>query len=604
MKFKSIFRAFLLLGSIGCMAFSAGSCTKEESTGVASGVITGTVTSVDGEAIEGVTVTARDLGRSAETGADGTYTLDGVPVSSVLLTFTAEGFQTTNITVPRTFFDNSNHAVADVVMNNADAVISGMVYDGDSDNGDSPLSGATVTLTFGSKSESVTTGEDGTYRFENMVVQDYAMSVTHSERLSVNKSISADMFTEGQEGKMSVSLDITMFSSALLPGLSIDDLKNADKWYYNEYRGGNQGGPNDWSVAYMSVLDFHGAWQNQGEGVAIQIQNTEADRSNPGNLDVFDSFVYGSKLITEDNKILTLNVRTHDKENQTVFGVQVIDLSETEPSAKKVGSNASYSGDTYKDFHFDLSEYIGKEVIIAIGTYREQSGDYYRQLVLKHIAFTSDGNQGAAHISGNAVSGLEGWYMTQEMVRSTMPNEKKSFNANTPGEALNNDDYLRGATGYHVFRGKNHIIQEWGFMHVSKDVEPHRTEGFIIKTNNDANLSTTVPSSYFYAKLPVSPGSDKLTFNIRSFSSSSPTYFKVTAITEDCTVKHLSPAVYPEGASEAMDGCWKFAIESFSDFTYDLSEFDGQDVMITIGVFKGENSNTEDKLCFHEITLN
>ena len=56
----------------------------------------------------------------------------------------------------------------------------------------------------------------------------------------------------------------------------------------------------------------------------------------------------------------------------------------------------------------------------------------------------------------------------------------------------------KGSEGYSIFRGKSHIIQEWSFMYVSKDVEPHRTEGFIIKTNNDGNLSTTTPSSYFY----------------------------------------------------------------------------------------------------------
>ena len=88
-------------------------------------------------------------------------------------------------------------------------------------------------------------------------------------------------------------------------------------------------------------------------------------------------------------------------------------------------------------------------------------------------------------------------------------------------------------------------------------------------------------------KVPVAAGHDKITFNVRTFSSSTPTYFKVTAITEDCTVEHLLPVNAPVG-SEGADKCWKAAVESYTDFTYDLSRFDGQDVMITIGVFKGE----------------
>lgn len=593
----------MLLSAIGGMAFFIGSCDKGTGDEGSIGTITGTVLDTEENPIAGVSVTAKDLDVTAETGTDGSYVLENVPVSSILLTFTAEKYQTTNVTVPASWFDENGHAVADIVMNSADAVLSGIVYDGDSENGTSPLSGATITISYGSKTQSVTTEQDGKYSFNNLVVQDYSMKVEHPDKITVNNTISASTFKADESGIPAVSVNVTMYETALLPGLSINDLKNADKWYYNEYRGGNTGYPNDWSIAYMSVLDFRGAWQNQGEGVAIQIKNTEADQSNAGSLDMFDSFVFGSKLITEDNKTLTINARTHDTSNPTVFGVQVIDLTAETPAAEKVGSNQSYAGSDYKDFDFDLSKYIGKEVVIAIGTYREQSGDYYRQLVLKHIAFTADGIQGAAHLTGDTVEGLDGWFMTKQMVRSTMPNEKSSFNAITPSDHISDDNYYKGSEGYSIFRGKSHIIQEWSFMYVSKDVEPHRTEGFIIKTNNDGNISTTTPSSYFYFKVPVAAGHDKITFNVRTFSSSTPTYFKVTAITEDCTVEHLLPVNAPVG-SEGADKCWKAAVESYTDFTYDLGRFDGQDVMITIGVFKGENSGTEDKLCFHTISIN
>ena len=53
----------------------------------------------------------------------------------------------------------------------------------------------------------------------------------------------------------------------------------------------------------------------------------------------FDSYTYGSKKITEDNKILSLRIRTHNADDKTpvYFGVQVVDLSAAEPVAVKVG---------------------------------------------------------------------------------------------------------------------------------------------------------------------------------------------------------------------------------------------------------------------------
>ena len=49
-------------------------------------------------------------------------------------------------------------------------------------------------------------------------------------------------------------------------------------------------------------------------------------------MDVFDSYTYGSKLITEDNKIMSLRIRTHnaDEASPAYYGVQVVDLSEAQ----------------------------------------------------------------------------------------------------------------------------------------------------------------------------------------------------------------------------------------------------------------------------------
>jgi hypothetical protein len=44
--------------------------------------------------------------------------------------------------------------------------------------------------------------------------------------------------------------------------------------------------------------------------------------------------------------------------------------------------------------------------------------------------------------------------------------------------------------------------------------------------------------------------------------------------------------------------------EKYASFEYDLSAFNGKNVVLALGVVKGEDSGTEDKLCIHSIALN
>ena len=43
--------------------------------------------------------------------------------------------------------------------------------------------------------------------------------------------------------------------------------------------------------------------------------------------------------------------------------------------------------------------------------------------------------------------------------------------------------------------------------------------------------------------------------------------------------------------------------DAYADFVYDLSQFNGEDVMLTIGVFKGEENGDENKLVLRGITM-
>ena len=369
----------------------------------------------------------------------------------------------------------------------------------------------------------------------------------------------------------------------------------------------------DWSSDYMATLDFRGAWAEQNEGTAIQIQNNEEQQSNPADHNNFDSFVFGRKMITDDNKIMSLKIRNFKENEQSVdteYGVTVIDMTAAEPSAVKLGENKTINSESYVDVEFDLSEYIGKEIVIAIGTYRAETGNYFRQLCIRRIAFASTAVKEWDWLPGTEVSGLDGWHMTEEMVRSTMANSKYTTFTGVSKVSGSRDEY---ATAYQSWRGLGHIAAEWSLVPVNKDAEPFPTEGFVIKTRGNVTPNLDTPESYFYIKYPVEAGKNKMTLKARSFSEANSTWFRLTVIDEDMTVTHILPASHKaDSYSEEDENFVKFnhrngtadAPDGYATFTYDLSAFDGKEVILALGVYVGEQNGDENKLCINEITFN
>lgn len=399
----------------------------------------------------------------------------------------------------------------------------------------------------------------------------------------------------------------------VLPGLTADDLKEADKWLYNEYRGGKNADsyPHwDWSTDYMCTLSFWGNMEEQPEGTTLRIRNTGDEQKNPANLDVFDSYTYGSKKITEDNKILSLRIRTHgaDDKAPAYFGVQVVDLSTAEPVAVKVGETKTCGSQSYTDYDFDLSDYVGKEVIIAIGIYRTATGDYWKQLVLRAIRFAPQKVEGWNWLPGTAITGLEEWKLTAEMVRSTMVQTTKLFTGISPIRGGSGDYYA----AYREWRNVNHIAYCWAFMPTVKDPEVFPSEGYLIKTTGNGAANTNKPEAYFYAKFAIAEGNNKLTLKTRTFGDQW-TFFKLTVIKEDGTFINLNPiSNTAREAAAAENGCWKFKHDAggpdnpntYATFVYDLAQFNGSNVVLAIGVFNGEKSSNENKLVFHSVELN
>lgn len=587
------------------VAFLAASCSDDKSGDEAPGygTVSGVVTDELQTPIEGVAIIVEKTEISATSDASGAFTLTNVPMESRIVTFAKDGYQKTSVTVTAAKYDATSKATLAVEMVFADARIAGFV--GDAANNGAPMAGVTVSL---GTSQSVTTGDDGMFEFKNLVLGSYTLSFAKNGFTTVTKQLTLNDFVAGV-----ANVEILMGGEEILRGLTKYDLEEADKWFYNEYRGGRNAEeyPHwDWACDYLCTLDFRGDWEEQNEGTTLRIRNNGDEQKNPADQTMFDSFVFGSKLITADNCYMTLESRTHSasSDDPAYFGVQVIDLSASEIKPQLIGGMKTLASEDYKAFVFDLRDYIGKEVIVAIGTFRMRTGDYWKQFVIRRIAFTKEEIPTLwAWLPGEELDELSGWRLTAEMIRSTMPHTKKSFTGISPISG-DRDNYC---DAYRSWRTVAHIGHEWSFVPVNKDPEVFPSEGFIIKTRGGSNVSTRVPEAYFYSKFAIASGCDKLTLRARNFSSNA-TFFKLTAITEDGIVTHLAPAKVKANMWEnAENGCIKFMHEDggagnpddYARFEFDLSAFDGQNVLLTLGVFKGEENGDENKLSIHSIVL-
>lgn len=606
MRLTRLKRFFGLAAMCCLLAVTAASCSNDDDSPeyVDNGSVSGVVTDEQSNPIEGVTVSLPATGASTTTNGSGQYTLNTVPMTSGIVLFEKEGYETTSVTVVAKRFTDK-HADINISMVYANAVITGVVYDANTGNG--PMAGATVKVSDFQKTE---TDTQGRFELRNLTLKDYTVTISKDGYPDVTKDVGIADFVDGV-----ATIEATLGSEEILRGLTKFNLMEAQKWYYNEYRGGRnaENYPHwDWACNYMCTLDFVGDFEEQNEGTTLRIRNSSDDqRNNPVDMEVFDSFVYGSKLITADNYLMTLEARTHNASDDApaYFGVQVVDLTEAEPKARMIGGVQTLASEAYHQIVTDLSQYIGKEIIIAIGTFRQQAGDYWKQFVIRRIAFSKDPIDGLWNwLPGTEIPGLEGWKLTLETVRSTMPNQKKSFTGISPMGG-NRDEYF---PAYRTWRDVSHVAAEWSYVPVSKDPDVFCNEGFVIKTDGGHSVNTKVPESYFYTKFSISEGSNKLTLKTRNFSSSVCTFFKMTAVTNDGTVTHLSPASNTASFAEAADnGCWKFMHEDgntgnpdgYCEFVYDLSAFNGQDVTIALGVIKGEDTGTEDKLVIYSINL-
>lgn len=610
-KFLSAAAAILaLLGS----AALADSCKKDNTEPeVGKGTVSGVVTNNLGTPIIDVEVSISGTEIKATTSVDGSYTLENVPMTKQTISFKKEGYAEGSSPINASSFKDGK-ATVDMVMDIASAKITGKCIDAKNNN--AGMAGVTVKLNGAKETQ---TDADGIYVFEGLTIDDYNLVFSAPGCVDVVRSVSKDQFV----GDFVVTLpDVRMGAKEILPGATAEDLSKVDVWHYNEYRGGKNGDnyPHfDWSTDYMATFtSWYGWHQEQNEGTTIQVRNREEDGdwAHPADHENFDSYLVGRKKITADNCILAIRMRTHDSSEDAPchWGVMVIDISAADPVAELIGGQQTSWNDSYSnpDPTFDLSKYINKEVVIAIGVYRWETGNYYKQLVLRRLAFAKEAPDDWNYLPGEAVSGLDaGYKMTMEMVRSTMPVTEFSEFTGLPQDGWTDiDGPEKYRDAYAKYRTVGHFAGWWSCMPVQKDNEPQAGEGFVMKTRGGGTrVSTTDPESYFYAKFAIAAGHNNFTLKARNFSSVNATFFKLTAITEDGTVKHIIPTA--SAGEAAADGCWKFCHEdgsadnpdAYATFSYDLSEFNGKSVVLALAVFKGEANDDENKLSIYGMSL-
>lgn len=613
MKTKKLLRTLLFIMMLGFVVASTSSCSKDDSdkggpTNI--GKITGKVTDEADRALEGVTVKVSGVEATATTAADGSFTVENVSVERHSVTFTKVGYEEVSLTVQANKFNADKVATISASMVNASAKIIGKVLD--AKNGGAALAGATVSA---GGSLTATTAADGTFAIDNIAEKEYLVTLTKTGYVDITKAITLLSFVDG----VADLGEITMGGQELLPGKTKDDLQTATKWIYNDYKQNTGDGDavwDTWSSTLYSYADLYGIYQLQNEGLAL-IPGDNANNPKPANIDKFESYMYGSKLITEENKIMSVHARTHrtSAQDKVIFGVQVVDLSVAEPVAKKVGENKSIDSGNYEDFSFDLSEYVGKEVIVALGVYREKSGLNAENIhmPIRRIAFGT-----AAVTQRNWLPGEEfisGWRLTKEAIKSTMVQTQTKFIAHYApliGKESEPNSFFKV---WHDGPKENtyYIGKEWMNMPLAKHLEPFRNDGYIIKTAATSTVDTEVPQSYIYAKFHIGSNNDELNLKVRTIRDTRKAYFKVTAIKSDFTYDYLAPNPGAIGAADA-NGTWAFvnnqggyeAPDDYALFTYDLASYSGQDIVIAIGIHVGsENGANPDeyKLAIHSIEL-
>ena len=611
--------ALTMLMTLSCNDLKEEAGTWDDSV-IGTATVKGTVMDTFDNLLADVDVTfmgtnaQREVRKTAKTGADGSFSVAEVPSNARFITFAKQGFATVAYTLEAARFTEGGTIEINPRLEFSEAVIKGYVFNAADGK---PLPGVQVS----NGVISVTTGEDGSFALEGLTLKDYTLTYSTADGSSYTKKVKLSEFIDGTATVSTVRLG----GGFVFPSLTWQQAADAEVWYGNNYRGSTGfGGINDWSCGYMSAWQSYGHYRYEAEGCALV---THGGYGKRGDGDNFNAFFYGRKHIDEGNKIMSTLVRTHSATaaDPIHFDVQVLNITDGAVKPEKIGEKTHGDGN-YSSYSFDLSKFVGKDVVIALGIYYTQAGGDYH-LPVRRVCFAPSAVSGDDALPGTPVEGANWRCFTKENLTSMTVNEKTSFTGMNLG--LNSNLNIDGGgqpdvksarrkhnpwsqQGYNMWTGTNHLAVNWTLQYVNKVVEPINGEGYTIKTRSGIDANYNTPESYLYNRFSITDANDKLHLRVRTFSSTAPTVFRVTVVpVATCQAKALDPVSNTaRSASATENGCWQFLHESgagdpkdYAEFVYDLSAYKGQDVVIALGVYKGATRDGEQKLCIYGIEM-
>lgn len=605
------FSTVILFMMISCRQESDHPAWDDSVVGVAT--VRGKVTDTFGDALSDVQVSCRgtnlkkELRKSGTSAPDGSFEIADVPSNARYICFTREGYASVSYTLEADRFVFEDVIELYPAMEFAMAIITGTIIDAGTGL---PMKGVSVS----NGVKSCKTGEDGVFSLEGLTIKDYKLDFVTAEGAKYDREVASVDFVDGVASVPTLRLG----GDDVWPGRKWQELADAPIWYGNEFRGSTGfGGRNDWSSGYMSAWSYYGQYRYEAEGCAFV---TDITYGNQGDTEHFNGYVYGRKEIFEGNHIMTVVVRTHyanSDESALHFGVEVLDLSTQSTSAVKVGEHKHF-GSEYASYSFDLSAFIGHEVVIAYGLYWYPGTDGH--VPCRRVAFSNKPLDPEEVFSGTAITGAEKWEMfTRENILTLSLNSNTSFTGKNFGHnsGVNENGVRRvhnpgGQQGYSEFAGTNHIIMNWTYHYVRSASEPVNPEGYTIKCASNGSARYDNPDAYLANRFRIGTGNDRMSLYVRTFSKLYETIFRVTVVTDDGIAYALDPVLNTALKAYAVNdgnGCWAVKHEKgdgnlrdYAEFVYDLSQYRGQNVSVAISVHNG-GTGGECKLCIYQIEM-
>ena len=424
---------------------------------------------------------------------------------------------------------------------------------------------------------------EGVWKLEGLTMAE-AMAAGDLTVTFAEEGTLANIYEAVNEGTLSGSdyangqadISVSLVERDILPGLTLSEMKNATVLSYDYYQGYRA---HNILRSFAKSNPLRSEEQNEGDTIRV-IENSEKSETE------FNGYIYGVRTISEATKIMTVNMRTHDTNNDTIFGVMVVDL---ESGARElIGGLRTSRQNTYSDFTFDLTEYVGKRVLIATGIfYTDDCTRWDVQYVIHHIRFCELGSDW-----GSTVDTLAGNLLK---------------NTDVAGQSIN--DFVGSANDKDE---SNYIFSKWGTASknfASADYEVSASEGALIKTRNEElNVENCV---FLYSKFAIAEQNSYLRFKARGFGGNIPelavTVYSLGAggevveqiITPDISAFDLNGNQVTNMGGGWINGTW--STDNYTQFKWDLSDFEGENVVIMIGL--RNTLGGENKIAIQEIHL-